>query len=238
MMHRSIFYSTYSPGPRPAARAPRGGGRGAAALFQLPLRRAARGVGGARAVLLPIIHSHSHKQAGFTLIELIVSLGIFSMVMLIATGSYLSAVSTTKNVQESTKAVNTIAAALNTISNEIRNGSCGAGQCATGAHSQFSFTNSSGTDVTYCLTGGVIERVEGTTLCSSAGADKQITDASVKVTNLSFWNTAYSSTVAGITGKQYFVVITLSGKSLAAGSTAAPIYLETGVTFRQLTVSS
>ncbi len=188
--------------------------------------------------------SHSHKQTGFTLIELIVSLGIFSMVMLIASGSYLSAVSTTRNVQESTKAVNTIAAALNTISNELRSGSCNtssAGQCATGAHSQFSFTNSSGINVTYCIHNGIIKRVTSATdktpPCNATGTE-QITNASVDVTNLSFWNTAYSSTVAGITGKQYFVVITLSGKSLAAGSTAAPIYLETGVTFRQLTVSS
>ncbi len=177
--------------------------------------------------------------SGFTLIELIVSLGIFSIVMLIATGSYLSAVSTTKNVQESTKVANTVATALSTISNEIRDGSCGPSQCQKGTNSQFSFTNSSDFYVTYCLSGGIIKRISDTTsktpLCSSSGVE-QITGSSVKVTNLSFWVNSYTVSSNGINGRQYWIVISLSGESSIAGSTAPPIHLETGVTFRQLTI--
>lgn len=185
------------------------------------------------------ISNHGRKTSGFTLIELIVSLGIFSIVMVIATGSYLSVVSTTRNVQKSTKAVNNLATALTLMTNEIRNGSCNnSGDCKLGVFNSFSFTNSDDTPVTYCLANisgdGVIERAQGGVGCPSLSAEK-ITDSSVNVKNLSFWTNSYEKTINGITEGQYWIVISLSGKSSLVGSTVPTTYFETGVTFRQLT---
>lgn len=175
------------------------------------------------------------KALGFTLIELIVSLGIFSIVMVIATGSYLSVVSATRKVQESTKAVNNLSTALTLMTNEIRNGSCGLGQCTTGTN--FSFTNSDKQKVTYCIDSsgnGIVERAQGNVACPSSSAEK-ITNSSVDVTKLNFWVNSYENSVNGITERQYWTVVSLSGKPSLVSNTTPTTYLETGVTFRQLT---
>ncbi|HQU07705.1 MAG: hypothetical protein B7X04_01725 [Parcubacteria group bacterium 21-54-25] len=196
-----------------------------------------------------MIH-HRTTPKGFTLIELIVALGIFSIVMTIAAASYLSVVAATQNVRESTKALDSLATALTEISNEIRDGSCvvGSSQCGgLGSSSNsistnsFSFTNVDGNTITYCLTpvglsGNVVQRVTGSS-CSGGTAENITDPSSVNVTNLIFIITSFSKSSGSATATQYWIQIFLAGKPVSSGSSAQTVYLQTGATFRQLTAS-
>ncbi len=194
----------------------------------------------------------AHK--GFTLIELIVALGLFSIVMLIAASSYFSAVAAATRVENSTKAINDLSQALDDMANEIRNGRCqGNSQCggllnpsSTSSENigltSFSFTNSSGEDVTYCLDSnsgkGVIKRVVGSASCSSANALPLTDPSNVVVKDLTFSIFQYeTSSPSGLTGRQFWIIVGIKGSPTQVGSASVnPIYLETGLTFRQLTL--
>jgi len=60
---------------------------------------------------------------GFTLVELIVSLGIFTAVMFIATGALLSIINVNKKAQAQQSAINNINFALENMARNIRTGS-------------------------------------------------------------------------------------------------------------------
>jgi prepilin-type N-terminal cleavage/methylation domain-containing protein len=64
----------------------------------------------------------SQKTSGFTLIEIIVSLAIFSMVALVAIGAFLKIIDANKKSQSTKTAVNNLNFALESISREIRVG--------------------------------------------------------------------------------------------------------------------
>lgn len=188
----------------------------------------------------PRIHRHSSQEVrahslGFTLIELMVSLGIFSIVMTIAASSYISAMAASQYSQSSAKVVNSLANVLNNISNEIRNGSCGSGLCTTsttGISNSFSFKNADGKTVKYSLSNNSITR-------TISGASEELTDPkNVNVKSLNFLVNSYSVTPSGGTqvAKQFWIIVTLSGKPPTNSGSVTPVYLETGVTLRQLTI--
>lgn len=63
------------------------------------------------------------RSNGFTLVELIVSLGIFTAVMFIATGALLSIINVNKKAQAQQSAINNINFALENMARNIRTGS-------------------------------------------------------------------------------------------------------------------
>jgi len=65
---------------------------------------------------------HSHKQSGFTLIEMIVSLGVFSVVATTAVGAMLILISTNQQLQAEQSVMTNLAFALDTMTREIRTG--------------------------------------------------------------------------------------------------------------------
>jgi len=63
-----------------------------------------------------------HKEAGFTLVEIIVATGLFAAVMLIAVGSLMSIIDANRKAQSQQIVMNNLSAALESISRTIRVG--------------------------------------------------------------------------------------------------------------------
>lgn len=64
-----------------------------------------------------------NKNRGFTLIEIIVSLGIFTIVAVVATGAFLKVIDANKKSQSLKTAINNVNFALESMSRELRVGS-------------------------------------------------------------------------------------------------------------------
>src|SRR3989338_10115485 len=123
------------------------------------------------------------KNRGFTLIELIVALGLFSIIMVITTGGFVRFLKTERQASSFTFVNNNLGAAIEQMAKEIRTGK---NFCANGQSCQspdvLSFVNSKGVEVTYCLESGAVKRNEGQD-CSSG---QEITGSKVSVGYLNF----------------------------------------------------
>lgn len=106
-----------------------------------------------------------HTYRGFTLVEMIVSLGLFTIIMFIATSAFLSIVNTDRKARSVRVAADNLNLALEDMSRRIKTGTgygCGGASvptdCPSGA-SSFSFTDQATTTrTTYTLSGGAILR--------------------------------------------------------------------------------
>ncbi|MFA6969108.1 MAG: prepilin-type N-terminal cleavage/methylation domain-containing protein, partial [Candidatus Paceibacterota bacterium] len=89
---------------------------------------------------------------GYTLIELIIAVGLFALVMLLASGAYIMMIGLSRQAQGIATGINNLSFALETMTRDIRTGTnynCGGlGDCSSGA-SVFSFKNESGVTVSY-----------------------------------------------------------------------------------------
>lgn len=168
-----------------------------------------------------------HK--GFTLVELIVAVGLFSLIMLLASGAYLMMISLNRQAQNISTGIDNLSFALETMTRSIRSGtdySCGAlgGDCNGGT--SFSFTNAQGMTVTYSLSGTSLRQVAGS-------AQGRLTDSSVVITSLKFY--AYGTKPASQNNdvEQARVHIVMSG-TVTTGENKAPqsFSIETGATMR------
>ncbi|MEX0917160.1 MAG: type II secretion system protein [Candidatus Paceibacterota bacterium] len=109
----------------------------------------------------------SQSERGFTLIEIIVAVGVFSIVVLVAIGSLLSLVDTNKKAQALKSVMNNLNFALENMSRNIRTGTeydCGSvggdTDCANG-DTRLTFLSSENETITYRLNGTQIERKVG-----------------------------------------------------------------------------
>jgi prepilin-type N-terminal cleavage/methylation domain-containing protein len=166
------------------------------------------------------------RTGGYTLIELIVAVGLFAIVMLLASGAYLMMISLNRHAQGIATGINNLSFAVETMTRSIRTGSlysCGGlGDCPGGA-SSFSFMDTNGLTVSYSLADSAIQE-------TIDGSARTLTDPSVTVSSLTFY-------VVG-TGKppgdyqQPRVTATMSGTvSYGAGKTE-PFTVETSATMR------
>jgi len=134
------------------------------------------------------------KNRGYTLIELIVSVGVFAMIMTLVSGSYIVMISVTQRAQGTASGIDNLSFALETMTRNIRTGT---GYSSTG--STFSFTNANGNGMTYGLSGGAITQ-----------GGSPLTDPSVNVTGLSFALSG-AAPASALDYAQPYVVITVSG---------------------------
>ncbi len=172
-------------------------------------------------------------QKGFTLIELIVSLGIFSIVITLVAGTYFSLISASGNVRTSTSAINNVSFALSAMSYDIRSGTCESGQCGSG--DSFLFTNSLSLPVTYslCTVSSIKPQI-----CKSinGGTPYALTHAPVYIKKLSFSSKTYT---AGASSKasQTLTIIRVGGTyTLPHNTQQRGFHLETVVTPRKIYV--
>src|SRR3989344_5757603 len=122
-----------------------------------------------------IMKARSTKQ-GYTLIELIVAVGLFAIVMTLATGAYLVMIGVNRHTQGLATGINNLTFVLESMTTAIRTGKayCGGGApCVEGANiDSFSFRDAEGTYVRYARTSTALGGAIGvctsqTTFCST-----------------------------------------------------------------------
>jgi type II secretory pathway pseudopilin PulG len=156
---------------------------------------------------------HTTSPRGFTLLELIVSVGLFMIVVTIAASAYLSMISLNRKAMATNDVVSNLSFVMESMSRSIRTGSgydCGgvggAANCWSGGSSAFSFTSEDGLATTYLLRSNATVGVCVNTGCSDSAANS-ITDPRVTITGLTF----YVQGVGTGDSTQPRVLITLSG---------------------------
>lgn len=134
---------------------------------------------------------------GYTLLEMIVSVGIFSVVMLAATGSYLTLINLDRQARATNDVVSNLSFAVDSMSRAVRTGtgykcdnSSGSPNCVNGStNSTLGFTDSESPNrsVVYSLSNGQILA----TICSpapcSGGVTSALTDSRIIVQSLRFY---------------------------------------------------
>lgn len=163
---------------------------------------------------------------GFTLIEMTVSLGLFTIIMFIATSAFLSIVNTDRKARSVRIVADNLNIALEDMSRRIKTGStynCGGGagtnNCPSPGLSSFAFTEQNEvTRTVYTLIGNAIMR--GT---------ERITSPEITITNLKF--IVSGSAVGSADNKQPMVVIVVDG-SLGSGAASTTFKIQTTVTQR------
>lgn len=198
----------------------------------------------------------SLASRGFTLVELLVSVFIFSMVMLIAVGSLLSMIDANRKAQTIKSAVNNLSFALDGISRAVRVGTtfhCStatdAGSAAllstatncSGGGTLLSFepyngdTANTGDQWVYCRGTGTTCSDSGTSILRSqnGGASyASITSPEVTVDDLHFY---VAGALAGAADRlQPKIVMVIHGYAGASTKTRTEIRLETTMTPRLL----
>lgn len=177
-------------------------------------------------------------SSGFTLVELMVSIGLFAIVMMLCAGAYFTIINLSRQAQGVSTAVDSVSSALEDMTRSMRTGtgyncnSVAGGNCAGGGTSIF-FTDqqaiatsySRGTGVT-CGTGGTgcLLKTTGTGV---GAVTSVLTDPSINITSLTF----YATGVATGDGLQPYVTMMVSG-SILAGKTTYPFTIESSAVMR------
>lgn len=180
---------------------------------------------------MPMNHSR-----GFTLIEMIVAVGIFALVMVLVSGAYLIVVGVNRQAQGIATGIDNLSFALEDMTRNIRTGtdySCSSQpnvDCSppSGGHA-FYFKNSNGNSIEYSLSSSALQQQEtknGVTTTVS------LTDPSVTITSLTFY--VYGATPTTLTSSdgQARVTIIVSGTVSSGPGATESFTVETGATMR------
>ncbi len=165
---------------------------------------------------------------GYTLIELIVSVGLFALVMTLAAGAYLTIIGINRQAQGIASGIDNLSFALETMTRTIRTGTtygCPVAGTDCSGGPTFSVKNSSGTTESYTSTGGAITQTIG-------GVAVSLTDASVTITSLTFYSTGVQSYSTNGDTHQARVTILISGTVVSGPGKTLPFSIETGATMR------
>lgn len=180
------------------------------------------------------------KQKGFTLIEILVSVAIFTTVMVIALGALLSMSESDRKAQTLKSVINNLNFTLDAMSRSMRTGvnyHCDTTvlpvttprDCASTAATSIAFLSAEGQTIRYCRGNGDTCSTSGTAVLVSkgAGAYAPLTASEVTITNLEFYVTG-----AGGATVQPHTIILLSGNVPVSASQNSTFDLQTSVTQR------
>ncbi len=155
----------------------------------------------------------THKLIrGYTLIELVIAVGLFALIMTLASGAYFVMISVNRQTQSIATGIGNLSFALETMTRTIRTGT----NYSSGGTS-FSVRNENGVTINYTLSGGVIMQ-----------NDIALTDSSVTISSLLFYA---SGTVSG-DAYQPRVTIIVSGTVSSGPGKNEAFTVETGATMR------
>lgn len=183
------------------------------------------------------MHKKATKNKGFTLIEIIVAISIFTIILFISTGSILSVLDANRKSQNLRSVMDNLNYTLEAVTRTIRfgenyhcditSGSISVpSDCASGA-SSISVTNSSGSQVIYRLTGSVIER------STNGGATySPLTSSNVTITRLTFWVLGSAPYAGGVDVLQPRVIMVISGYVGAKPTSRSTFTLQTTISQR------
>lgn len=193
------------------------------------------------------------KNAGFTLIEIIVSVAIFAIVMTIALGALLSINLANKRAQSVRIVLDNVNFALESMAREIRLGqnyhcgtdvdpgsstSFGVADCTSSGLTGIAFVSSQTTQIQYRLgkvSGNTCDvgapAAEMTSICSLENSTtfSPLTSPEIQISNLRFVVTGTGSDT-----KQPQVIISLSGTASTSSSLKPDFKLQTTVAQRRV----
>ncbi len=176
-----------------------------------------------------VLHSLAWRSRGYTLIELVIAVGLFAVIMMLASGAYFMMISISRQTQGIATGIDNLSFAIETMTRTIRTGtnySCngggngnGNGSDCTSGGSTFHVVSSSGAGMDYALTNGVITQ-NGVAL----------TDPSVTVTSLTFY--AYGTGKPPADYHAPRVTFVVSGTVSSGPGKTEPFTVESGATMR------
>lgn len=117
------------------------------------------------------------QKKGFTLIEIMVSMSIFIIVMVVATGAVLSAVDANRKAQALGSVMNNLNVALESMVRDVRTGSL-----YTVGSNSIAFTDAEGNRVTYGLSNNVLQK----TINTGSGVGGNITANEITIQEFNF----------------------------------------------------
>jgi prepilin-type N-terminal cleavage/methylation domain-containing protein len=163
-------------------------------------------------------------NAGFTLIELIVAIGVFSTVVSIAVGGFVRVLRTQRQVVGLLSANSNASLVIEQMAREIRTGFdfCRNGQVCVGT-SELSFRNAAGERITYRIQNDVVERGVNNTFAA-------LTASNVNIRNLVFDLSGQDSN----DGFPPRVTISMGVSSKELGVAGTVVNMETTVSARAL----
>jgi prepilin-type N-terminal cleavage/methylation domain-containing protein len=172
----------------------------------------------------------SKNSRGFTLVEMTVSLGLFTIIMFIATSAFLSVVDTDRKSRSVRIATDNLNVALEDVSRRIKTGgtyycgsidTLGVGDCPTGGNTLF-FTGQDALRASYTLINGAIWRRIG------ANPLVQVTSTEINITGLRF---IVSGSAPFPDTAQPMVVVVIDG-SIGTGTASTTLKIQTTITQR------
>ena len=166
------------------------------------------------------------RNRGYTLVELIVAVGLFAIIMTIASGAYIVMIDLTRQSQNKATGIDNLSFALETMTRNIRTGTnynCGgAGDCS--GTDSFSFSDPNGETITYTNVSSAIYQRKGN------GALSVLTDPlSVNISSLKFY---VSGTTSGDNYQPHVTIIISGDVSSGSGKEPQSFVVETGATMR------
>jgi prepilin-type N-terminal cleavage/methylation domain-containing protein len=176
-------------------------------------------------------HSKKRGTKGFTLVEMLVSVAIFTFVMLIATSTIFTIIDSNKKAEALKSVMDNLNFALESMTRNIRTGSgyvcVDTGGNCPGGDSAFRFTSnqSSGVSVEYFLSNGQIMQDES----DWTSGPLPITAAEIHVSSLEF----YLVGSAAHDGIQPRVLMSVQG-SAGAAATQTQFKIQTTLSERQI----
>jgi prepilin-type N-terminal cleavage/methylation domain-containing protein len=162
----------------------------------------------------------AHRLRGFSLLELIVSLALFSIVMLIVISTYLALISYDREARATNQLVANLSFAVESMVRNMRTGknySCTGNPCTS-----FSFTDSGGQAVTYSSSGGAL--TQGSVALTAPG---------ITISTLSFYLKGAPSTVDGI---QPQVTVLIKGTMGTGAGKTSTFSIQTAATQRLIDI--
>ena len=182
--------------------------------------------------------NHARIQ-GYTLVEMVISVALFTAVMVIAASAYLSLIALNRHSRATSDIVANLSFAVESMARSARTGqgySCstswvGGPNCWPGGGNTFSFTNDQGQKVFYMLKAdGRIGECLGTSSCNDS-ASTPLTDPRVTVQNLTF----FTQGVGTSDTLQPSVIISVTGSIVPnPGVDPIPFTIQTSATQRLL----
>jgi len=135
-----------------------------------------------------------NTKKGFTLVEVIVSIGLFSILVAISAGGFTHALRTQRQIAALIAAQSNAGLALEQVAREVRTGylfchdltgrpTCTPAGAGPNIYSDLNFYNSASANVCYTLANGALQRNDN---CSGGGTPQSVTGANVVVKYLTF----------------------------------------------------
>ncbi|HVM76657.1 MAG TPA: type II secretion system protein [Candidatus Paceibacterota bacterium] len=205
------------------------------------------------------IKKSSASQKGFTLVETIIAMGLFSILVAIAVGGFINALRTQRQVGDLIAAQSTVSLAIEQMAREARTGYlfchpddgklndspslavCGCQQVGHSGSgntypvwqcSALNFLNANSVSTTYSLASGTLMR---SNLNENAGVAQPLTGSDVTVRALSF--TLRGQLEGDGSPPLITIVIGISPSSTDQAVASTTLYFETSVSARQMDCS-